>query len=186
MRRAVFIDRDGTIIQNKHHLSRPSGLRILLRTPSALALLNRLGFLVVVVTNQSVVARGLASKKEIDDIHALLIERLGTKKAKIDAIYFCPHHLKGTVLKYRFRCRCRKPQIGMILRAIRRFHVDRKESFLIGDSTSDILAGKRAGLKTILVRTGFGGKDGLYSAKPDWVAKDIFSAAKIIQREIQV
>lgn len=181
--KAVFLDRDGTINREVDVLRRLSQLKIFPKVAEAIQKLNKAGFLVVVITNQAVVARGWLTEKEIDKIHAVLIKRLAKNGAKIDAVYYCPHHPNANLKKYRLLCSCRKPKPGMILKAIKKYHIDRKKSFMIGDTTRDILAGKRAGLKTIIVRTGYGGKDGYHkNVKPDFVAKDLFGAVKIVQK----
>lgn len=182
MNKAVFLDRDGTITNNDDVLEKPNELRILPGAISAIKKLNRLGFLVVIVTNQAVIAHGLWKKKEVDGVHALLVRRMKKYGAEIDAIYYCPHHPRAKLKRYRLECECRRPNIGLLLRASRRFRIDPKKSFAVGDMTRDILAGKRAGMKTILVKTGLAGKDGKYRVKPDFVAKDLVAALKIIER----
>ena len=180
--KAVFLDRDGTINVEVDILRRLDQLKILPGAARAIKKLNRLGFLVVVITNQSVVARGWMTEKEVDQVHAVLIRRLSKHSARIDAVYFCPHHQNADLKRYRIKCRCRKPNVGMIMRAVRRFNIDRGQSFMVGDATVDILAGKRAGLKTISVATGHAGKDGKYKVKPDFTAKNLLQAAKIIKK----
>lgn len=184
MRKAVFLDRDGTLIKEIDylHLGNLKEMRFLPGAAEAIKALNRLGFLVIVVTNQPVVARGYATEKEIDQIHAVLIRRLQKRGARIDAIYFCPHHPEATLSKYRVRCRCRKPNIAMIMKATKKFGIDLKKSFLIGDRTADIAAANRAGLKMILVKTGYAGKDGKHQGKPDFMAKNLKDAVSIIKR----
>ena len=135
-----------------------------------------MGFLLIVITNQPVVARGWLSEKQLQGIHEILKRRLMKQGAEIDGIYYCPHHPQATLKKYRKLCACRKPAIGLIKEAIQTFDIDVKKSFFIGDSTRDVLAGKKAGLKTILVRTGNGGNDGKYIIKPHIVAKNLLVA----------
>lgn len=184
MRRAVFLDRDGTLIKEVGDLTLThiKKVRFFKGVAEAIKELNRLGFIVVIITNQPVVARGLATEKEVDQIHAILVKRLAKKGAKIDAIYSCPHHPKATLPKYRVRCRCRKPNIGMIMKAAKKFGIDLKKSFIIGDRTADIAAGNRSGMKMILVKTGYAGKDGKHEGKPDFVARNLKEAVKIIKR----
>lgn len=182
MKPAVFLDRDGVINKEIDVLKNIRELRILPNVAEAIKAMNKLGFLVIVVTNQPVVARGWLSEKQLDEIHAVLLYRLGEKGARIDATYYCPHHPDANLVKYRVKCRCRKPNIGMIKTATADFDIDLKKSFMIGDSTRDILAGRRAGLKTILVETGYGGKDGKYDVKPDFIAKNLLAAVKIIKK----
>lgn len=180
--RAVFLDRDGTINREVDVLSDVKDLRLLPQAAEAIRKLNRLGFLVIIITNQPVIARGWLTEKEVDEVHALLLRRLKNRGAKIDAVYYCPHHPEANLKKYRIRCRCRKPNIGMIKKAIRRFNINYRKSFLVGDSTRDILAGKKAGLTTILVKTGYAGKDGKYEVKSDFTVRNLLDAVRVIKR----
>lgn len=180
-RKAVFLDRDGTINVEVDNMRGVEQLRILPYVSDAIKKLNKLGFLVIVVTNQPVIARGWASEKEVEKIHEVLLKRLGKRGAKLDAIYYCPHHPDANLKKYRLRCRCRKPNIGMLVKAIKQYNISKKGSWMIGDNTRDILTGRKAGLKTILVKTGYAGKDGRYDVKPDFIAKNLSAAVKIIK-----
>ena len=183
-RRAVFLDRDGTLIRQVELMHSVAELHLLPGAARAIAELNRLGFLVIVVTNQPVVARGLIGPKEVDAIHAVLIHRLRGKNAKIDGIYFCPHHPEATLSEYRLRCSCRKPEPGMILRGLKDFKIDPKKSFMVGDALIDVVSGKKAGLKTILVKTGPGHArlDEQYkNVKPDFMAKNLQQAVQFIK-----
>lgn len=182
MNKAIFLDRDGVIIKQVHHLHKLKQLRVLAGAGKAIKELNQLGFLVIITTNQSVIAHGLISEKYANHINEILIKRLKKHQAKIDAIYYCPHHPAGKVKKYSRNCSCRKPKIGLIKQAVRDFKINLKNSFLIGDMTSDILTGQRAGLKTILVKTGYGGSDKLHAVKPNYVAKNLKEALKFIKK----
>jgi len=182
-RKAVFLDRDGTIIKQVELMHSVDELRLLPGAALAINALNQLGFLVVIVTNQPVVARGIIAPKEVDNIHAVLISRLNGKGAKIDAVYFCPHHPEATMPKFRLRCRCRKPEPGMILKGLKKLNINSKKSFIVGDALIDVVAGKKAGLKTILVKTGPGHArlDEKYkNTKPDFIVKNLTQAVKII------
>lgn len=182
-RPAIFLDRDGTIIRQVELLHKPSQIKIFSAAAPAITSFNKLGYLVVVVTNQPVIARGVIGPKEVDHVHAVLIDRLGKKGGRIDAVYYCPHHPLANLKKYRMTCKCRKPAPGMILQAAKDHGIDLKKSFMIGDSTQDVLAGNRAKVKTILVRTGHGGKDPWHhEGKPDFIARDLGAAAKIIKK----
>lgn len=180
--KAVFLDRDGVINREVDVLRNLKQLRLLPGAAQAIRQLNKLGFLIIVVTNQPVIARGWLTEKEVGAIHNVLIKRLAQKGAGIDAIYYCPHHPNANLKEYRCNCRCRKPNIGLIKKAVKKFKINVKISFMIGDSTRDILAGKRAGLKTILVETGYAGKDGKYDVKPDFRIKNLSEAIKIIKK----
>jgi histidinol-phosphate phosphatase family protein len=183
-RRAVFLDRDGVIIRQVELLTEISKVKILPGAPQAIRALNKLGFLILVVSNQPVIARGLITPRGIERMNEVIAKRLLRLGARINAFYFCPHHPKATLKKYRMRCGCRKPGAGMIRRGMRDYNVGRKGSFMAGDGMMDIVAGKRAGLKTILVKTGPGHKriDAMYDEKPDFVAKNLVVAVRIIKQ----
>ena len=180
-RKAVFLDRDGVINREVDNLESIKQLRLLPHAAAAIRRINRLGFLVIIATNQPVISRGWLTEKGLEKIHKELLRRLAAKGAEIDEIYYCPHHPNANLEKYRVRCRCRKPNTGMIRAAVKRFGINLKKSFIIGDSTRDILAGKRAKLKTILLMTGYAGKDGKYNVKPGFTAKNLGEAVKIIK-----
>lgn len=181
--KAIFLDRDGTIIRHVELMRRVSDIKILPHAAESIKKLNKLGFLVIVVTNQPVVARGLAVPKEIDAIHAVLISQFKKKGAKIDAVYFCPHHPNADVKKYRLGCRCRKPEPGMLLKALKKYKIDPERSYMIGDAMIDVVAGKRAGLKTILVKTGPGHAldDNYKHIKPDFMIMSLGKSINIIK-----
>ncbi len=181
--KAVFLDRDGTLIRHVDLMRRIADLKFFPSTAKVVQGLNQLGFLVVIITNQPVVARGLATPEEIDQIHAVLVDRLKKKNAKIDAVYFCPHHPNADIKKYRLKCRCRKPEPGLILKGLKKYKIDPKQSFMVGDAMIDVVSGKRAGLKTILVKTGPGHtRDAEFaSIKPDFTARNLSQAYKIIK-----
>ncbi|MDP2598886.1 MAG: HAD-IIIA family hydrolase, partial [Candidatus Liptonbacteria bacterium] len=122
--KAVFLDRDGTINREVDVLRNVKQLRILPGAAEAIKRINKLGFLAVIITNQSVVARGLRTERELDEIHAILVRRLGRKGAKIDAVYYCPHHPEAKLKKYRMRCSCRKPGIAMIKKAAKKYKIN--------------------------------------------------------------
>jgi len=180
--RAIFLDRDGTINREVNYLSDIKKLRILPGAATAIKQLNRLGFAVIVVTNQGAIAHGLITEKELDRLHAVMVRRLGRSGAVLDGIYYCPHHPKAKLKKYRVICACRKPNLGMIRKAAKEHGIRMKGSFMVGDLTADIVLGKRAGLATILVQTGYAGKDERYKAKPDFIAKDLMAAVRIIKK----
>lgn len=152
-RPAVFLDRDGTIIVNKPYLYRPEDLEFLPGAIEAIRLLNDNDYLVIVVTNQSGVARDYFSEADVITLHDYLNHQLRAEHAHIDQFYFCPHHYLEGMGRYKKHCTCRKPNIGMIEQAIKEFQIDRSRSFLIGDQISDLQAGLRAGLKRSLLVT---------------------------------
>lgn len=175
--RAVFLDRDGVLIEDVHYLSDPDRLKLIAGAAQAVVSLRAAGYKVVVASNQSGVARGLLSLTRLGQIHKRLRADLKAGGARLDALYFCPHHPEGAVARYRRTCLCRKPGTGMIRQASRRFKLNLEKSFFIGDTTVDLKAAQDAGCQALLVRTGKGGKDGSYGARPDAVFDDLPAAA---------
>lgn len=174
--RAVFLDRDGVIVAEVAYLRRPEQLRLLAGAAPAIISLRRAGFKVIVTSNQSGVSRGFFTEKKLGEIHRRLKRLLAREGARLDAIYYCPHHPDD-------KCLCRKPNPGMPHAARRRFKLDLKGSFLVGDRTSDLMAAKNAGCRAILVRTGAGGRDGQYPVAPDAVCRNLAAAARWILKE---
>jgi D-glycero-D-manno-heptose 1,7-bisphosphate phosphatase len=149
--RAVFLDRDGTVIREVGHLHRRDQVEILARVPEAIRVLRARGFCVVVVTNQSAVARGLLTEEELGMIHEELKARLAQQGAQLDGIYYCPHHPtegKGT---YQCNCDCRKPNTGMIVKAAADLGLDTSRSYVVGDQASDMVLADRVGAKGVLI-----------------------------------
>jgi mannose-1-phosphate guanylyltransferase / phosphomannomutase len=183
-RKAVFLDRDGVINKEIDQLSKIEYFKIYSFVAKAIKKINESDYLIILITNQPMIAKGFIKEKELEMIHKKLETELGRQGAKIDAIYYCPHHpekgFKGEIKKFKIKCNCRKPEIGMLIQAKKDFNIDLKKSFLIGDKTSDILAGKKAGCQTILVKTGYAGKDKRHSVKPDFIADNLFQAVKKI------
>jgi len=153
---AVFLDRDGVIIRDSGYLRTPRGLRLMPGAAAAIARLNRAGIPVVVVTNQSAMARGWLSPEKLEEIHAELRRRLAAAGAYLDAIYYCPHHPTAGVREHRRECDCRKPSPGMLLQAAREKAIRLSDAVMIGDKISDLEAGRRAGCATALVLSGEG------------------------------
>ncbi len=155
MRRAVFLDRDGVLVEDIHLLTHADQLRLLPGVPGGLVRLHEAGFLLVVVSNQPVVARGLCSEADIIRIHAALDDRLVAEGGcRIDRCSFCPHHPDANVPEYRIACDCRKPKPGMLLDAAAELGIDVSASFMIGDRLTDVAAGVAAGCRTVWVQTG--------------------------------
>lgn len=181
---AIFLDRDGTIIHHVDLITEVSKMRLLPGAAKALREFKKLGFLIIVITNQPTVARGMIEPEGVEYMHKVLAERLLKLGVRIDAFYFCPHHPDANVKKYRVKCDCRKPEPGLILKGIKEFNIDVKKSFMIGDAMMDVVSGKRAGLKTVLVETGPGHtSDKLYkNVKPDFMAKNLMAAARFIEK----
>lgn len=153
-RRAVFLDRDGVLIEDVGLVTRREQMRILPGVPQALADLRSAGFRLIVVTNQPVVARGLASEDEVAQLHRTLDNHFRQLGAAIDAWFFCPHHPQADLPQYRAACDCRKPSPGMLQSAAALHQLSLADSFLVGDRLTDIAAGAAAGCRTAWVQTG--------------------------------
>lgn len=183
--KCIFVDRDGTLNRYVGLLADAEVLELEEQVPDAVKLAHKKGYLVIVITNQPVIARNLCSLKELEQIHNRLEVLLGEQGAYVDAIKFCPHHPdKGYPeerTEYKIPCHCRKPEIGLIEEAAAEFHIDLSNSYMIGDTTTDIRTGKNAGLKTVLVQTGVAGRDGKYSDKPDQIARNLLEAVKMME-----
>jgi D-glycero-D-manno-heptose 1,7-bisphosphate phosphatase len=156
MRPAVFLDRDGTLIEEAGYLDRLERLVFFPFSVDAVRLLNRAGLAVVIVTNQAGVARGIFPESFVADAHAHLRERLEGGGARLDGFYYCPHHPDGSVERYRRACDCRKPGDAMLRRAAAELDLDLARSVVVGDRWHDIQAGRSAGTRNVLVRTGYG------------------------------
>jgi histidinol-phosphate phosphatase family protein len=180
LRSAVFLDRDGTLNREVHHLNAPEQLELLSGAAEAVRRINRAGRLAIVVTNQPAVSRGDLTPAGLERIHRKLKGMLGQHGAYLDAIFACPHHpdggYPGEVHDLKKECECRKPRTGLIDEACRDLAIGRRTSWMVGDTTSDIEAGRRAGLRTILLRTGYAGQDGKYLFRPDYVVSDLEEA----------
>jgi len=151
MRKAVFLDRDGTLNVEVNYLYKPEDLRFIPGIIEAIRFWNEAGYLVVVVTNQAGVARGYYSEDDVIRLHEYINQQLETAGAHIDAFYYCPHHPEYGIGKYKVDCNCRKPKTGMLEKAISDFDIDVQESYLFGDKPSDIEAGEKLGIKSFLV-----------------------------------
>jgi D-glycero-D-manno-heptose 1,7-bisphosphate phosphatase len=172
-RRAVFLDRDGTIIEEVGYLTEVQQICVLPGATEALRRLKEAGYLLLVVTNQSAIARGWLTEERLAAIHEALNARLATGGAAIDAFYYCPHLPDGAVELYAQTCNCRKPADGMLREAARDWNVALDESYMIGDSARDVEAGRLAGCRTFRVGTDSQGN-------ADWQVNDLAEAAAII------
>ncbi len=183
--RAVFLDRDGTINEEVGYVNHLERFRLLPRASEAILLLNRNDIKAVVVTNQAGVARGYFPESLIHLVHQKMEELFQDRGAHLDGIYYCPHHPDVGEPPYRQKCRCRKPQTGMIEKAVKDLGIDCSKSYMIGDRGADIEFGQRVGAKTILVLTGYGKGEWEYfgrqwKSKPDFVAQDLYEAVQWI------
>jgi D-glycero-D-manno-heptose 1,7-bisphosphate phosphatase len=154
--KAVFFDRDGTLLVEVGYLTHPSMVVPYHFAYDALRLARAHGYLTIVVTNQSGIARGYLTEEDLAAIHSRMQDLLRAKGVELDAIYYCPHYPEARVDAYRSECDCRKPATALGLKAIKRFDIDIEASFVIGDKETDVLFGKALGATPCLVRTGFG------------------------------
>lgn len=187
MRRAVLLDRDGVLnaaIYNPHEgkLDSPytlDELQLLPGAAKAVRMINDMGFLVVVASNQPGVAKGKCDHAFLEAVNAALKAELTREGARLDAIYYCLHHPDACVESLRIRCDCRKPKPGLLFRAARELEIDLQQSFMVGDSAVDILAGRAAGCRTILL-DGHSALPPLHSTpvRPNWIVENLLEAAK--------
>lgn len=155
-RPGVFLDRDGTLIEEVDFLRSPDELRMIPGAAAAVHRLNISGIPVCVISNQSGVARGYLTEEDLGPIHARLMSELWREGASLDRLYYCPHHPDGGIAPYNIECECRKPRPGMLYRGRDALELDLARSFVVGDSSVDIEAGNAVGATTILVLTGYG------------------------------
>lgn len=179
--RAVFLDRDGTLVHARHYPSRPDHLVLYEGIADALRSLQSAGFRLVVVTNQSGIARGYFTEHDLDAMHTHLRRQLATAGVRLDGIYHCPHHVNGTIARLAVDCDCRKPQPGMLRRAAADLRLDLDRSWLVGDILDDVEAGRRAGCRTILVDLGTERFPPVPLRTPHYVARDTRHALDIIR-----
>ena len=188
MTRAVFLDRDGTLNEEVGHITRPEALRLLPNAARAIRLLAQHDYRLIVITNQSGIARGLLTEQDLSQINLKLQSELASEGAFIEAIYYCPHHPEGEVEIYRRDCDCRKPEPGMLFRAASDLSICLEESFVIGDRYYDIEMAQAAGARGILVLTGHGkieteDPDFSSRAQPSFIATDVLEASEWIVGE---
>jgi D-glycero-D-manno-heptose 1,7-bisphosphate phosphatase len=181
--RAVFLDRDGTINFEKEYLYRAEHFAFIPGAPQAIKLLKDAGFLVIVVTNQSGVARGYYDEAAVHELHRYMDAQLAPLGACVDAYYFCPHHPEHGIGAYRKECECRKPLAGMLLQAAADFSLDLKSSFIVGDKLADMEAGLKADCRPLLVRTGYGAAESAKLPAGIPVFDDLLAAARAIVGE---
>ena len=170
--RAVFLDRDGTLNREVDGVRSPDQLELLPGVADAIHRLNHNGWRAIVVSNQPLIAKGFCMESDVQAIHNKLETLLGREHAFVDRIYYCPHHpekgFAGERADLKVDCACRKPKPGMVLQAAKELNIDLGQSWFVGDTTTDLQTARNAGVKSILVRTGYGGKDAKYPALPDY------------------
>ena len=153
---AIFLDRDGTLIEEIGYLHSPEEIQIYPEAFEAVEKINQSGAQAIVITNQSAIARGLITQENLEHLHHLISVAFRQKGARLDAFYSCPHHPTEGAGTHTRTCDCRKPQPGLLLRAAQELQLDLDVSYMIGDTLRDIEAGHRAGCQSILVQTGYG------------------------------
>ena len=189
---AVFIDRDGTINEQMGYINHIDRFVLLQGTAEAIRLLNLHRYLVIIISNQSGVARGYFPMELLEKVHVHMKTLLEKEDAVVDGIYFCPHHPSGIIPDYRIACNCRKPGTGLIEKACKHFNIDLEKSWVIGDRCEDIELAHRSHLKGILVRTGYGLGEIDYvlpctTFKPNHIAKNLLHAVRwIFSREEKI
>jgi len=188
-RRAVFMDRDGTVADEVGYVNHASRVRLLPGSASALRRIREAGLLSVVVTNQSGVARDYFEETVVHQANQRFRDLLAAEGASVDAIYYCPHHPREGAPPYRRDCDCRKPRPGMLLRAAEDLNIDLSRSYMVGDGVVDVGAGRAAGATTVLVLTGYGRghlehRRDRWTVEPDHIAEDLGAAVDwILARE---
>jgi D-glycero-D-manno-heptose 1,7-bisphosphate phosphatase len=185
IRRAVFIDRDGTLSEEVGYINHQSRFRLFPYAATAVKHLNENDWLAIVTTNQAGVARGYFPEEMIKTVHAMMINELESGGAKLDAIYYCPHHPSIGDPPYRVDCDCRKPKPGLIAQAAREFGINLPESWMVGDRYSDVELARNAGVKSAFVMSGYGQgewehQQASWTLKPDLVAVNLLAAVEAI------
>ena len=189
--KAIFLDRDDTLIDDPGYINHPEQVKLLDGVPSALIQFKKLGYKLIVVTNQSGVAHGIVTEKVLREIHERLEQLLAEKNAYLDRIYYCPYHPDGVVQKYRKESNCRKPSPGMLLKAADEMDIDLGQSWCIGNSSRDIEAGLQAGCKTILIdmppshQRQPASSMSPAGASPDYKAVNIKEAVNIVKKYLR-
>jgi D-glycero-D-manno-heptose 1,7-bisphosphate phosphatase len=185
----IFLDRDGTINEEVDFLSSPLHLRLIPGSAEAIHEANESGFKVFIITNQSGIARGILTEGQLSEIHKALLTQLGECDARIDAIYYCPHHPDFGEPPYRTACDCRKPRTGMIAMAAQRFGIEIGKSYVIGDRMIDMQTADNCGATSILVLTGYGRQE-LELCRREGiavghVAEDLHGAIRYVKQTVQ-
>jgi D-glycero-D-manno-heptose 1,7-bisphosphate phosphatase len=187
---AVFIDRDGTLSHEVGYVNHPSRFRLFPYAVDAVRLINRSGLRAVLVTNQSGVARGYFPESVVHEVHAGLAEALAAGGARLDGIYYCPHHPSAGAPPYRQDCDCRKPRPGLVRRAVAELGIDPTRSYVVGDRWADLQLAWNVGARGVLVKSGYGLGELTYHApawprQPDLVAEDLLEAVRRVLDEAE-
>lgn len=182
--KCVFLDRDGTINKYKGFIRNIDDIELEDGASEGIHKINKSEYLTIVITNQPVIARGEVRVEELNSFHNKLETLLGIDGAYYDDLFYCPHHpdkgFEGEIKELKIDCNCRKPKIGLLIKAKEKYNIDLSKSYFVGDSTMDIQTGINAGMKTIIVKTGSKGLDGKYQVKADYEIDSLFDIDKII------
>lgn len=186
MKTAVFLDRDGTINEEMGYINHPDRFMLFPFVAESIRIFNALDMKVIIITNQAGVARGYFSEQLLSSIHEKLLSDVAKQNARIDAIYYCPHHPKEGLGKYRKTCSCRKPKPGMVQKAAKEHDIDISKSYMIGDRFRDIQFAKQLGLTSAMVLTGYGKGEYTYQRKtwpyePDIIGETLLDVANMIR-----
>lgn len=180
---AIFLDRDGVLCKEKNlfysgsPLLNPENFEWEENSQEALKILSGLDFYLILVSNQSSIGKGILTEERFHEINKPIYEELKKNCKSFDGVYFCPHLNEDS-------CVCRKPSTGLIEIAMEYFDIDLENSFVVGDKTSDLQLGVNAGCKTVLVKTGYGGRDNLYGVKPDFTFENLYKFSKFLEKDI--
>jgi D,D-heptose 1,7-bisphosphate phosphatase len=185
MKKCVFLDRDGNINVEKDYLYKIEDFEFIDGAKEAIKIFNNLGYLVVIVTNQSGVARGYYTEKSVRELHDHLKKEVKAIGGHVDGFYYCPHHPKKGIGEYKKKCECRKPESGMFLQAKKELNIDFNNSIMIGDKFSDVEAGERLGMRSILVKTGHGLEELKTKEAKCEVAETLYEFAKSLEKEFK-
>jgi D-glycero-D-manno-heptose 1,7-bisphosphate phosphatase len=190
MKRAVFLDRYGTVNEEMGYINHLDRFKIFPWTAPAIRKLNEAGIVAVLTTNQGGVARGYFPESLVQEIHAKLQAELACRQARLDAIYYCPHHPEGKEQSYRIRCECRKPSPGMLMRAVGDLDIDLSASFMVSDRYQDLQMAFQAGARGVLLMSGYGKGEHLYQKhtwprQPDFIADNLLEGVDWILDQIR-
>jgi len=186
MTKAIFLDRDGTVNEEMGYINHPDRFRIFPFVADSIKIFNQAGFLIIIVSNQSGIARGYFSESLVKELHEKLTMEMKKQGATITTIYYCPHHPTAGAVPYRQECNCRKPKPGLIQKAVKEFDISLADSYVIGDRYQDIVMAKKLNMKAGLVLTGYGLGEYTYHRQqweyqPDFVGKDLLDLASQIR-----
>lgn len=180
MNKAIILDRDGTINEEKNYLYKIEDFDFTYKAPEAIKLLKDNGYMVIVITNQAGIARGYYNEKQLEELHQWINKELYKYETKIDEFLYCPHHPTAGKGPYKVECNCRKPNTYLYEYVINKFNIDINKSYVIGDKITDLIPGNKLGMKTILVETGYGISEGLNNELYSLRFKNLYEASLYI------